>query len=101
MHLGTGGQEGACGRRRLPIVTAPALGLVEIRTINPSTMPTKKPAQARAAKPGKQHRGQPEGLSKTHDRTGSQPERERHLYPSSTIPKAGSARSNKKPKKGR
>ncbi len=62
-------------------------------------MATKKIATTRATKPGKQHRGQPEGLSPSHDRAGSQLERERHLYPGSTIPKAGSARSNKKPKK--
>lgn len=62
-------------------------------------MATKKTASPKAIRPGKQHRGQPEGASSTHDRAGSQLERERHLYPSSTIPKAGSARSNKKPKK--
>lgn len=64
-----------------------------------SAMATKKTPASKAARPGKQHRGQPEGSSSTHDRSGSQLERERHLYPSSTVPKAGSARSNKKPKK--
>lgn len=59
----------------------------------------KKAAAKKATKPGKQHRGQPEGLSKSHERPGSQLERERHLYPSSNIPQAGSARSNKKPGK--
>ena len=62
-------------------------------------MATKKTAAPKAIRPGKQHRGQPEGASSTHDRAGALLERERHLYPSSTIPKAGSARSNKKPKK--
>lgn len=59
----------------------------------------RKAVAKKAAKPGKQHRGQPEGLSKSHERPGSQLERERHLYPSSNIPQAGSARSNKKPGK--
>ncbi|MBK8500404.1 MAG: hypothetical protein IPL52_16685 [Flavobacteriales bacterium] len=58
----------------------------------------KKPKQVPVAKPGEQHRGQTAEHGSAHDRPGSQLERERHLYPGSTIPKAGSARSNKKPK---
>ncbi len=42
----------------------------------------------------KPHPGQPDARAKK-DRAGSQLERERHLHPSSTIPNAGAARSNK------
>jgi len=50
------------------------------------------------AKPGEQHPGQTAEQGKHHDRKGSQLERERNLHPNSTIPHAGPARSNKRPK---
>ncbi|HRD51119.1 MAG TPA: hypothetical protein PKY96_00575 [Flavobacteriales bacterium] len=42
----------------------------------------------------KPHPGQPDARARK-DRAGSQLERERHQHPSSTIPNAGAARSNK------
>lgn len=55
-----------------------------------------KPRPSAARLPGEQHPGQPTGAGKQHDRAGSQPERERHMRPGSTIPKAGAGRTNKK-----
>lgn len=49
-------------------------------------------------KPGEHHPGQTAEQSTTHDRKGSQFEVERHMHPNASIPKAGSARSNKRPK---
>jgi len=51
-------------------------------------------APRKKASTSKPHPGQPDGRSKQ-DRPGSQLERERHMHPNSTIPKAGAARSNK------
>lgn len=58
---------------------------------------TKRPRKL-APKPGESHRGQTAEQGSLHERRGSQIERERHKSPGSTILKAGSARSNKKPK---
>ena len=60
---------------------------------------TRKPMAPRPkGKPGEQHPGQTAEQSTTHDRKGSQLEVERHMHPNGSIPKAGSARSNKRPK---
>jgi hypothetical protein len=59
------------------------------------------PKDRRSAKPGELHRGQTAEQGTLHDRRGSQIERERHRSPGNTILKAGSARSNKKPKAAR
>lgn len=58
----------------------------------------KTPPSRRAPKPGELHRGQTAEQGSAHERRGSQLERERRMSPGSTILKAGSARSNKKPK---
>lgn len=55
------------------------------------------PRKSTTTKPGEQHPGQTAEHGRAHDRKGSQLEVERHKHPNSTIPKAGSARSNKKP----
>lgn len=44
-------------------------------------------------KPNELHRGQTAEKGSTHDRPGSQLERERHTYPNGNVPNAGSARS--------
>ncbi len=44
-------------------------------------------------KPNELHRGQTVEKGSTHDRPGSQLERERHTYPNGNVPNAGSARS--------
>ena len=48
--------------------------------------------------PGEDHPGQTVTHGNTHDREGSQLESERHQYPNGNIPKAGSVRSNKRPR---
>jgi hypothetical protein len=58
---------------------------------------TAKPKAKTTTKPGEQHPGQTAEQGRTHDRAGSQPERERHAQPNSNIPHAGAARSNKRP----
>lgn len=55
-----------------------------------------RPRPADSAMPGERHPGQPTGVSRSHDRKGSQLERERHMRPGSAIPKAGAARTDKK-----
>ncbi|MBK7384418.1 MAG: hypothetical protein IPI81_13980 [Flavobacteriales bacterium] len=57
---------------------------------------TKRVLKTTTTKPG--HPGQPDTKSPTHDRKGSQLERERHGHPNSTVPHQGAARSNKDPK---
>lgn len=48
-------------------------------------------------KPGESHPGQTAEHGPARDRMGSQMEREKHLHPGSSVPKQGSARSNKDP----
>jgi hypothetical protein len=48
--------------------------------------------------PGEHHPGQTADHGPTHDQHGSQIESERHEYPNSNIPNAGSARTNKRPR---
>ena len=58
---------------------------------------TKRVFKKEAGGSGKAQPGQTAPQGPAHARKGSQPEREMHLYPSSTVPNQGSARSNKDP----
>ncbi|MBL8012139.1 MAG: hypothetical protein JNJ64_16140 [Flavobacteriales bacterium] len=75
------------------------------KTVQPVAKPAKprlglvgrpKPKASDARMPGEQHPGQTGVTARLHDQSGSQIERERHMYGGSTTPKRGAGRTDKK-----